>query len=667
MMSRSIYWQKAINFAVIFVAVQSLSVLNVVSASAATEPEQAEFQLEQNNGGIELVVTFSEPVTAEMLSRIAIELDGIDVTAVAILTPDGQIRIQPLGDTYVGAHQLIVHLISADGSDFKSVGEWSFDIEGEAGTDGEQGFVQNYAITARHELIRTIQEENDVTTGQSAGQVAVQGSAGDWQMDGQINYLAATEREARLTENGFDIGEYSLNFNRQTEQANISGNIGHQTFHSENLLITQLNRRGLGVNLSGNEDLWNAKAFASKSSDTLGFDNPIGLDHNDDRLYGGSATISPVVEDWGTLSLTASGYTGRGSSFGDLTVSEGDGYAAALRFSTLRDQLRFKAGFASTRFDADAEGSITESETGEAWNAGVDYEFIPSGDSDALEAPSLRLSFDYLRIGGQYRSLANPFIFPDHEDFRATLEYSKGPFSLTSEALYQTTDVEDEANLPTDRNIQLNIGGSYSLYQGETPPNWLGNATLSFGAQGNDFDRTELADSAFAIDAHVQSAQVFAGFDTSYQTWGWGINHTITRYDDRIYEEQDRTDYTTGLSGNWLASEKINLGAGFQWIHAETAGADSGDTLTSNLSADLIFIPDILVNSSRYSFTISNISGAFEGGELTSELNWTPLSGITLGLRGNVIHGDGIESDAEFDDLEGRLALILRISTPSDS
>ncbi len=664
---RSITRLKQNAYGTIFAAAHGLLLLHAIPTIAVAQDVKAAFELlEPGDGSVELVIKIDQAVTQETLSRFAIELDGIDVTSVAELTSDGQIRILPVQPLAAGEHQLIVYLISDDGSEFTTLGDWPFTTSAGTAEATEDKFIKSYTATARHELTRTLQPEKDKTTGQSAGEFAIQGDKGGWFVDGQINYLAATEREARLTEKGFDIGEYSLNFNRQFENSQLTGQIGHQTFHDDDLLVSQLSRRGMGLTVSAADGRVIAKAFGAKTNDILGMDNPLGLDRENDRLFGGSATVRPLDEEWGKLSLTATGYSGKSNFEGSESVSKGDGFATALQFSTLRDQLRFKAGFASSRFNEDITFDGSETKSSRAWNAGVDYELIPADGSGDAEPPSLRVGLHYFRIGGHFRSLANPLIFSDHEDYQFNLDYAKGPFSINATALHQTNNVEDDPTLPTDRNLQAGLSGSYTLFQDSSGPAWLGSPSISFGAQVNDYKRIKQSNTGFDPDAHMRSAQFMLGFDTTYETWSWGINHSVTIFRDRVNDGLDRVDYSTGLNANWRAGDNFNFGGGLQWIRASTDGTDSGDTLTGNINADLIFIPGVLINSTRYNISISNIDGAFEGGELISELNWTARPGITLAVRGDLRHGDSKAFGADLDDVEGRLGLIFRLSTPAE-
>ena len=343
------------------------------------------------------------------------------------------------------------------------------------------------------------------------------------------DYLATTVVEDQLTDREVDIGEYYIEVHRPGDLFDITGRIGHQSLDYDDVTVSDISRRGIGVEVATPGDRFTFGMFASQTAETLGIDNITGLEEEDDRMFGATAAIRPFAGNDLRVSLT--GAEARGAADGALTVGEGSSAALGIDGTFNESRGRFTFGAGTATWDEDAEAGLFTEGDGTALLASLDYDIL-----DGAEGSSLTFGMSYSRVEQDFFTLTNPSLPSGQEDVILTADYAGEALQLTSSLEQQTTNVGGPDTAETDRYTTLDIAGSYGTGD-------IGSTDWTFGMIAIAKDRVETPLFAPAPE-DFDSFETFIGFDRAGERFSWGATYAYLDVDDLSVFDEDVTSHT---------------------------------------------------------------------------------------------------------------------------
>lgn len=278
--------------------------------------------------------------------ELAAEVDGIDVSD-ALRVDGGLLSLRLFTPLDPGTHELVIYSIS--GADFRIIGTFSFRSFGVSEGDGN-----GLSVSAEHKIGTRRLNDDATDFAESAGEFQFSTVNGGLRVG--ADYLATTVVEDQLTDNPADIGEYYVELYRPGDLLNMTARIGHQSLDFDDVAVSDVSRRGLGVYVATPGDRFSLGVFATQTVESLGVENFLGVEVEDDRMFGATASVRPFTGNDLRISVTAA--EARGTAEGGLTVGEGDVAAVSVDGSFADGRGRFTFGGGIAKWDEDVEGGL---------------------------------------------------------------------------------------------------------------------------------------------------------------------------------------------------------------------------------------------------------------------------------------------------------------------
>jgi hypothetical protein len=450
---------------------------------------------------------------------LAAEVDGIDVSD-ALRVDGGAMSLRLFTPLEPGTHELVIYAIS--GQDFRVIGNFTFRSFGVSEGDGN-----GLSVSAEHSIgTRTLNGDSEEFA-QSAGEFQFSTVNGGLRLG--VDYLATTVVEDQLTDNAADIGEYYVEVYRPGDLFNMTGRVGHQSLDFDDVAVSDIARRGLGVYVATPQDRFSFGVFSSQSTESLGIENFLGVEVEDDRMFGATASIRPFAGN--DLRLSVTGAEARGTAEGGLTVGEGDVASVAVDGSFFDSRGRFTFGTGVSTWDEDADGIVFSEDTGEAIVANIDYDIL-----DGSDGTSLTVGLYYDRVEQGFFTLANPSMPSGQENIILSTDYATEKLQLTTSLEQQTTNVGGLPTVETERYTTLDVAGSYGA--GE-----IGSPDFSFGVIGITKRRVPEPLVA-ALPEDFDSVEAYLGVDVGGEHLSWGLTYAFLGIDDLSALNDDLTSHT---------------------------------------------------------------------------------------------------------------------------
>ncbi|MCW8891351.1 MAG: hypothetical protein OQL20_11895, partial [Sedimenticola sp.] len=327
-----------------------LSLLFFTSASASWSPELVPTKDRSYRLPAEEIRLYIPPeVPVEVLQRLSLELDGIDVTA--LVGRDGDfalfVPIQPLA---YGKHRLRLVENGADGSLLER-GFWLFEVrKSEAFREAELNVATSVEVSKR------IGEKNmtalPTRRTQGTGSAAIQGrlADGDWQAGLSLPLFYNSNTEGREVE----VGEYLLDWQRKS----LSAKAGHHAIAPDSLVLSGFNRRGVSATFSSQAYATSVTGFNMRGSHLSGFQDGLGVGDSNDYVSGGVVTAYPVNRSDASVEISAIYLSGEAPDTGlgiagDPAASGGDAWSLKADGQWLERRLRLRGEYAGTEYDFD--------------------------------------------------------------------------------------------------------------------------------------------------------------------------------------------------------------------------------------------------------------------------------------------------------------------------
>ncbi len=612
-------------------------------------------------------------IPADYLQSLALELDGIDVTA--LIQRDGEYAVfTPPRPLAWGEHRIRIVQYDADGG-INELGNWIVDIR-RSRRFRELSAAADITITAFQRLSENLTGTPGPNTG-SQGGARLKGHIADddWRVDGRANVLYDSLKQITGSHRSVDIGEYLLTGKLSNDTGMATVNIGHHEQGYSSLILQDFNRRGISGSLTANTLHTRVSAFAKRSDAIIGGPDILGVSQRDRRVDGVTLETQPLADSPKALYLSAGYITGRGQSGGTGTGSFGStgvgdawtGIADSLLFG---DRLHLRGEYAASRFDFDGRGGFA-GEADHAWHALASY--APAARPD--RAYNWTLGLENRRVGTFFKSLANPTLPADRDMVRVFGNIRWRTLSAQAYAARETDNVDDNPAFATVLSriydLSLNYAPQAAQDNEGRVTDWLGvqNYSLQFNStRKSEQDRSALV-LADPTDKLTRLASLNASF--THDLWSWGLAYSYSDFEDMANLFADTRSQSASLNASFrLFDQRLSLTPTAQF--QTTLDTDHDIRLNNTivgLTTEIIVIPQRLtgglqITMNRSLQTDDTIDSRIW--TLGANLNWTLIPartnhpGFNLGLSGSLQNADDrVPAGLSTDDYQVFMSLTL--------
>ncbi len=469
-----------------------------------------------------LRIRLPEALPVAALEQLAVEIDGIDVTAFLRFEEGTLVYAspQPLAG---GLHELRLLAYTAEGGTEELLRS-SFEVR-------KLPWVREFEARGSIELLlaRELAADARVSvdpkgSAQGAVDAAITAAQGEWRLEGRAGAMLDSRKET-ATGKALELSEYQVRY----ERAPLALRAGHFSPLEDSLISSGFGTRGLAadIDLSLHSGL-RATLFAMRSEAITGFEDFFGIEEPDNRVLGGQLHITPLSQAE-LLTLTLTGYHGRGPTagvggFGDLAAGEAGGLALAARSRLLGGMLALEGEIARSWWDADGREPLADMRADEAWRLQAVLDFESGGEGDFASGS---LAFGWVRAGPLFESMLGTSAQPGQDMLALEAQLQRGGL----DAALTLSRAEDEAGagvgITTSRLDSLELRLGYAFDQP-----YLGVLQAMSLAAGWSRRRPVDADAGGGVDERGLTGE--AAFDFALGETGLHLS----------YAEQHRNDFT---------------------------------------------------------------------------------------------------------------------------
>jgi len=502
-----------------------------------------------------LTLSIPADLSAAQLASLAIEIDQIDVTAIARIA-GGSIVYSPPQALIPGTHELRV--VEYAGGRIVPRGEWRFTVKAPGEAAAARGWSVRGSVDAT--LSERIAESNltppapPAFTANGTFDVKAVRTMSEWTAQASIEGLYGTDNgTSAISGQGLQPAQMQASLERNKDGVVV----GDQTLPFDNLVISGLSRRGVSghlVNLPGDTDL---TGFSVRDSTLAGFYGGLGVGDSDDQVSGGVVQSHPIPRAPQALTLQAAlvggstpgglstvvPYPGGNSTFppgtplGSVTsVQPGSGSAWVVGAASEvpGTTLKLNAQYARSSFDFTAgSGQPATHADDSAYLLGASY---------GLPLPAqwtLAANASYQYVGTYFTSLANQTLPPDRRAATASATLAGHGLALSGSGGFTEDNTDDNASLPTVRSLPRTLNLSYSPPVPASVTAWLGTPSANLAWQDARTHNITLPAGAQATDSDVVNDTATVNF--AYPHFSWQIGATAGQFRDYT-GQQDNTD-----------------------------------------------------------------------------------------------------------------------------
>jgi len=592
-------------------------------------------------GKLELLIPGE--LSAETISLLALELDGVDVSEIVELEESEAgylISVTPPQPLDQGSHELrLVEYTNA--GEILERGAWAFGVSG----IDTRTFSSNIELSGGYRLDDNFDQSNfldDEETEISPDKFGVQGSVQatasvngeQWSSQADVDLVIQSEREGidgdddEALDKDIELGEYLFT----GEKPGLSAMIGHHALSHQGLLMQDFHRRGVSFNKSHRGGYVNASGFAFRSEPILGWRQGLGVGDEENRVVGGALSLNPFGNDDKSLNITTMYLRGEGAESdgvgvaGSENLSSGDGLSLIAESHLFDERFKLRIETAATVYDFDADATEFESEQDNAHSLLTSFTPWRTGE-EADIAGAWEIGAEIQQVEQFFHSLANPTLPTDRTLTRLYSSFNLGGLSVQAQVANEEDNVADDAALPVLQNDISELAVSYTPpleYDDEDNPdiNWYGHPSFSISAQSGDLSHKRLSpdEADFRIDQSSPNYQTEMAFQ--YPTWSWNIGYGWGEEQDNTGEIPDQENELLSFSANWTLRERIELATYIQTNDLSEDDQLSNRSQLWGVSAFADIVPDKL-----------NIGFDYSLNRDTSSIDLTEVDTQTLGLN----------------------------------
>jgi len=379
----------------------------------------------------------------ERLQRLALEVDGVDVTS--LLTREGPYAVyRPVEPLAYGSHEVRVVEYLPDGG-VEELVLWEVEVRHsaafrEASAGMEADLTLSRRVAASSNLAGPAQWAAE-------GTLTLSGMAadGEWRATGSAG-LGYNSLQPSAGERKVDLTSYMARLERKALGVSL-GNLG---VTGSSLISDGVSTRGVAVDF-GHLDLRRvrARAFVARADSVSGFREGLGIGDEENRVVGGDFTFFPLKASPQDLVVQGTVYDGTASTGGEGTlggesVQKGSGASLSVDGRMFKGRLRVRGEYARTRWDPDAGGSLSDSLTDDAYLVGIRY----GGEFRGKTGGSWDVRLTHGRAGPYFNSLLKAGAPNDQEATQLVLAGQRGGWTAGLALLRARSNVADEATIP---------------------------------------------------------------------------------------------------------------------------------------------------------------------------------------------------------------------------
>jgi hypothetical protein len=516
-------------------------------------------------------------LSAAQIASLAVEIDSIDVTALARISA-GSLVYSPPQALSVGAHELRVVEYASNGQLIPR-GQWRFTVSStakRAGAAGGWSVRGSVDATASDRIAQSNMTPPDPPRFTANGTFDVKAlrTESQWTAQATIKGLYGTDNgTSAIAGQGVQPAQLQLAFEHDKDSLIV----GDQALPFDNLAISGLARRGLSGHLADMPLGTDLTVFSVRDSALAGFYGGLGVGNPDDIVSGAVLQNHPFANTPKALTLQAGFITG--SSPGGLStvvpypggngsfppntpvgtvmpVQSGSGNAWVVGASSEvpGTPLHLNGQFARSSFDfSGTSGQSATHASDDAYLLGLGFA-VPFGRQWTFTANT-----SYQDVGTYFTSLANQALAPDRRTATATGSLSGHGVSLSGSDGFTEDNTDGNASIPTVRSLPRTLNLSYSPALPTSITTWLGVPSLNLAWADARTHNTTLPAGSQPTDSEVVNDTVT--FNFTYPHLSWQLGATGGEFRDHT-AQQDNTDTfgpTAGVNVTFAGSGFVSL------------------------------------------------------------------------------------------------------------
>ncbi|MBL1321196.1 MAG: hypothetical protein COA63_009080 [Methylophaga sp.] len=666
----------------------SATLLLILSAGIASADWSADFNPPSHDKAI-LSILLPNDIDSSTLTTLAVELDGIDVTALLTLE-DQQLSFMPVEALSVGPHLLRLLVLQADGSSYEKK-QWPFDVTPEMVTTKNASSQEEDKISAAESWLKSSSFKADTLTefsnraasrnlGNSPPDHTILSGSGNLQgnlqgeklsIDMYSNYFLQSEKGLSLSGKRADIGEYRVAANYAGEALNTTVTLGHHDLGLNSMLISSFNRRGISAQVTSKNQQIAGNIFSFNPVSQVGSNHFTGLSDSNNRLEGASVSLKPFSTDANALKITGMYYDGERSANGIGAsnadeVSTGSGWGVVLEKKLADGKINLQGQYAQSRYDIDGSSGLAPEDDSDAVSLSITAR--PFDNSTLFDKGiDIVLGAKYERIDTFFQSLANPGLPANHDTVNLYSDLYWGGLYTRLELSHETNNVDDLKNIPTDklRNFIWNSSYSFSTQTGSR--SWLGSPYIGFSGFISDFERQKTPTGYTGFDTDEMSKSFVVDLGSNYERFYWSARHDYSLFNDYANNFSDAVFNTSDISLNWRVLDATFINSSLQYIVVQDKDNRTTDyTRNLNIGVTSPLIKNKLNLNLNYNLNQSSgNTDSLDIHTINSELGWTikPATtnspGYSLAIRGSLASTNG---ETIKDETSYQIFAIFRIT-----
>lgn len=630
-----------------------------------------------------LQIDLPASVNSQSRAQLSLELDAIDVTALAHLSDQG-ISYTPLQALEPGKHQ--VHLVTYDDKgNVLEHGAWTFMVGAEAapaavtnGTAAGEAAPATPSTTRLHadlslggsgriadHNLAAPQPARFSSEGSASLGMTTQGKR--WSTATQVDLTEAVPEVTANTVNpgttgggqaGVQLAQFSVS--AQSETTHLMA--GDQSLPYNGLAVSQLNRRGV----SGTTQIKPLRAdvgvFSMRSDVISGLGYGLGVNDPGHRVSGIVFGLHPLAHA-DALNLILAYVSGSGAPDGTATYNVpqqvppvGRAWGVDADSQLLGRRLHMHAAVARSDYDFGAPNLPSRSDT--ARNFLVSYQPGAGTNSMPRKVSSLT-TLSYQSTGNYFRSLANNAISPGLREWQLTQNLGGSIWSLQGTYALDSDNVDQDPLLATIYTRRQQLAAALFPSSNPEPGSfaaWLGTPNYSVSYDASRSRNGTLPDPKYPhADIDINNFNASAQF--SHPRWNWNLGLMLGSTTDHTGQQPDTRVFGPTFGANVTLGDSGSAGFAVQYsdTYDRTARSHSRDT-SYNIFASGDVVKSVLTGQLNFSIThtaqaVSQFMGIPQPGmsyntrTFSGGLLWHALAartnhpGVDLSLNGVWNHG----------------------------
>ncbi|MEJ2590766.1 MAG: hypothetical protein P8178_05070 [Candidatus Thiodiazotropha sp.] len=529
-------------------------------------------------------LTFKVPsdMPIEVLQRLSMELDGIDVTSFVSREGDRAIYTPPQPLAY-GPHEIRLVEYLPDGN---IVERALFKVEVRKNALFRQAdAVANVSLSATQRIYDD-NASGSVAKGQQQGgaNLSARVADGEWQAGADMDLIYLSQPELTADGRRLDMARGLVSATRGP----VTVQAGDQAIPGANLVLNGFARRGVSgsVRLDGLRSEFTG--FAMRTAAINGFPHWPGVSDSGSRTDGVLWTTTPLAQHPERLQITATYLNGEGSPDGssvagvDEPVSN-DAGSFVVDSLTWEQRLRLRGEYARSTTDFDASAPLLGDTSDHALDLLATYQQPQSQLGDA--AFYWNLGAEHKRIGLDFYSLGNVGQPTDKLLNQVFGGFNWGGWAMNGQLARQRDNIDNDPRFPHLNTDIVALSTSYSPLDMPELTGFMrlfAQPSLSVTAQ-HWTRRHQDIPVAYAGDRLDDATDVVtAMLQFVPGNWSWDIVQTHTSFRDHANIQPDSLDDYTDLGLNLPLTQNLTLGTRLQYDHFND---QTHDTLTETIGA----------------------------------------------------------------------------------